>query len=273
MGTGAITQYIDVAQIALYVFWIFFAGLIYYLLRENKREGYPLESDRSGGRIQVQGFPAMPQPKTYLLRDGRTMTAPNTTPSQQVVRGTPVTSHLGSPLEPDGDPMLAAIGPGSYALRTDTPERNAEGALLIVPLRNAPGCAVSARDPDPRGLPVVGADGRVAGTVVDLWIDRAEIVFRYLEVELPVADQRAVGVMDGAAGGVPAVGRRVLLPMNFSRIDKQKVRVRSILASQFAQVPATREPDAVTRLEEDKIMGYYGGGTLYATPSRQEPLL
>jgi photosynthetic reaction center H subunit len=44
MTTGAITGYIDVAQITLYAFWIFFAGLIYYLLQENKREGYPLES-------------------------------------------------------------------------------------------------------------------------------------------------------------------------------------------------------------------------------------
>lgn len=38
---GAITSYIDVAQVTLYVFWIFFAGLLFYLLRENKREGYP----------------------------------------------------------------------------------------------------------------------------------------------------------------------------------------------------------------------------------------
>ena len=37
METGAITQYIDVAQIVLYVFWVFFAGLIYYLMRENHR--------------------------------------------------------------------------------------------------------------------------------------------------------------------------------------------------------------------------------------------
>ena len=29
METGAITQYIDVAQIVLYMFWAFFAGLIY----------------------------------------------------------------------------------------------------------------------------------------------------------------------------------------------------------------------------------------------------
>jgi photosynthetic reaction center H subunit len=26
-------------------------------------------------------------------------------------------------------------------------------------------------------------------------------------------------------------------------------------------------------LEEDRIVAYYGGGTLYATPQRQEPLL
>jgi photosynthetic reaction center H subunit len=29
----------------------------------------------------------------------------------------------------------------------------------------------------------------------------------------------------------------------------------------------------VTLLEEDKIMGYFGGGYLYATPERQEPFI
>jgi photosynthetic reaction center H subunit len=38
-------------------------------------------------------------------------------------------------------------------------------------------------------------------------------------------------------------------------------------------VPGTRTPDAVTRLEEEKICAYYGAGTLYATPLRAEPLL
>ncbi|MCX8006386.1 MAG: photosynthetic reaction center subunit H, partial [Burkholderiaceae bacterium] len=75
MQTGAITGYIDVAQITLYVFWIFFAGLIIYLHRENKREGYPLESERSA-HITVQGFPSMPAPKTFLLADGSTVTVP-----------------------------------------------------------------------------------------------------------------------------------------------------------------------------------------------------
>ena len=76
MPTGAITDYIDVAQLALYAFWIFFAGLIYYLRREDKREGYPLESDRSGS-VMVQGWPPMPRPKTFLLRDGSIRVAPS----------------------------------------------------------------------------------------------------------------------------------------------------------------------------------------------------
>ena len=257
MGTGAITSYIDVAQIALYAFWVFFAGLIYYLHREDKREGYPLESDRSGGRIKVQGWPSVPKPKTFHLRDGRVVMAPNFRGSNQPLGGTPSVSHLGSPLEPTGDPMLAAVGPGSYSDRADIADTTAEGELRIVPLRAAPSFEVAHRDPDPRGLPVIGADGAVAGTVTELWVDRAEVLFRYLEVEVPAQ----VG------------SRRVLLPINFARIGDRKVSVRSILASQFAQVPGTRNPDAVTLLEEDKIMGYYGGGTLYATPDRQEPLL
>jgi photosynthetic reaction center H subunit len=49
--------------------------------------------------------------------------------------------------------------------------------------------------------------------------------------------------------------------------------VHAILAEQFANVPKTRNPDQVTLLEEEKIMAYYGGGLLYATPDRMEPLL
>jgi photosynthetic reaction center H subunit len=38
-------------------------------------------------------------------------------------------------------------------------------------------------------------------------------------------------------------------------------------------VPGTKQPEQVTLLEEEKIMAYYGAGTLYATPDRAEPLL
>jgi photosynthetic reaction center H subunit len=38
-------------------------------------------------------------------------------------------------------------------------------------------------------------------------------------------------------------------------------------------VPALSHPDQVTKLEEDKISAYYGGGTLYADAKRSEPLI
>jgi len=256
MGTGAITAYIDVAQLALYAFWIFFAGLIYYLHQEDKREGYPLESDRSP-HVTVQGWPPIPSPKTYRLNDGRIVVAPNFRRSDQPLGAEPSAPHLGAPLEPIGDPMLAAVGPGTYADRADIAETTVDGSLRIVPLRVAPAFGVAEQDPDPRGLPVVGADGKTAGIVHELWVDLAEVAFRHLEVDVPV----------------PGGTRRVLLPINFTRISGQMVKVQSILAAQFAHVPLTRKPDTVTALEEDKIMAYYGGGSLYATPGRQEPLL
>jgi len=51
------------------------------------------------------------------------------------------------------------------------------------------------------------------------------------------------------------------------------VRVRSIFAAHFKDVPALRNPDRITLLEEERITAYYGGGTLYASPERAEPLL
>jgi photosynthetic reaction center H subunit len=256
MSTGAITPYIDVAQVTLYAFWVFFAGLIYYLLRENKREGYPLESDRSGS-IDVQGWPAVPEPKTYKLQHGGTVNAPSGKRSAQPLAAEPSGSWGGAPLLPTGNPMLDGVGPGAWADRADVADMTFEGLPKIVPLRVDGSYSVSSRDPDPRGMPVMGADGVVGGTVVDLWVDRSDILFRYLELDVPVGQAK----------------RRVLLPVNFCRIGERHVTVKSILGPQFADVPGTRHAEQVTFLEEEKIMAYYGGGTLYATPQRQEPWL
>ncbi len=59
------TNNIDFAQIMVYAFWIFFFGLVYYLRREDKREGYPLISSRG----EVNGFPMTPGPKQFIARD------------------------------------------------------------------------------------------------------------------------------------------------------------------------------------------------------------
>ena len=250
MGTGAITQYVDVAQLVLYVFWAFFAGLIYYLARENHREGYPMDPGRENGP-QVTGWP-VPEAKTFKLDDGREFHAPDFNRVDGSYSAQPAHRFNGAPLEPVGDPLLAGVGPGAWAARADIPDMH-EGHAKIVPLRVAADHGVSPRDTDPRGLPVLGADGEVAGTVTDLWIDQCEMMFRYLEVQVPA-------------------GHRVLLPIAFARIRKDEVAVQALLGAQFGNVPRTRSDAQITLLEEEKISAYYGAGTLYATPDRQEPL-
>jgi photosynthetic reaction center H subunit len=254
-----ITGYIDVAQIVLYTFFAFFAGLIYYLHGENKREGYPLENERSGA-ITVQGFPPVPAPKTYILADGSTRQAPRAEPRDlRVVNGVPTINYPGAPLVPIGDPMTAGIGPGAYAEREDVPDVTVHGTPKIVPLRSAEGFYLDSRGPNPIGMSVVGADGAVGGVVRDIWVDRGEYLMRYYEVEV----------------GEKAQKRNVLLPATMARVSARtgKVMVQSILGKHFANVPTHRKPDMVTRLEEEKIMAYFGAGTLFATPQRAEPLL
>ncbi len=257
METGAITEYIDVAQLVLYLFWAFFAGLILYLRREDKREGYPLESDRSES-VRVEGFPAVPPAKVFALPHGGTYEAPNEIADDRPVAAEPMEGWPGAPLSPTEDPLLANVGPGSYAERTDEPDLTLEGLTRIVPLRVAEGYRIERRDPDPRGMEVVGADGEAAGTVRDVWVDRSEPQARYLEVELAGPDKRPV-----------------LLPIFEAAIDRRReqVWVNAILGGQFAKVPAIRDPDRVTLREEDRICAFYSGGRLYAEPSRQESLV
>ena len=249
---GNITGYVDLAQILLYVFWIFFAGLIYYLVQEGHREGYPMESS-SSGRAVVKGFP-IPEPKIFLLKGGKSVTVPDLTQKEPAYNAVATSPASGSPIEPKGDAMRAAVGPGAYANREDVPELTWHGQPLIQPLRIASDYTVATQDVDPRGLPVMAGDGKQGGTVKDIWIDSAEMMFRYLEVEIPD-------------------GRTVLLPIAFSVIRRNQVEVNAVYARHFAAVPALRNPNQVTKLEEDKISAYYGGGTLYADVKRSEPLI
>jgi len=253
METGAITQYVDVAQIVLYLFWLFFAGLIYYLLRENHREGYPLESGRPNGPHQ-EGWPPVPEPKTFRHANGHETLSPDLQRPDGQFHGEAAHAWNGAPIEPQGNPLLAGVGPGAWAQRADVPDAMPEGDAKIVPLRVAPEHGVAKQDIDPRGGNVYGADGEVAGQVVDLWVDRMEMMFRYIEVDVPGAGHR-------------------LLPMTFARIRRDGVHVQAVLASQFANVPTTQSDQQITFLEEEKICAYYGAGTLYATAQRQEPLL
>lgn len=252
MGTGAITGYVDVAQLVLYMFWLFFAGLIWYLARENRREGYPLET-HSGNTYR--GWIGIPQPKTFLLHDGTEVQAPSGSPGAQNCNAERTHYNEGAPIEPIGNPLLACAGSGAWAARADHPDMDAHGHPKIRPLALTNGIEVSDKDPDPRGMPVLDPYGNRAGTVRELWVDGPEMVFRFMEVELA----------DGS--------RRALVPMTFCRVLRDGIHVHALLAHQWADVPVTKSDSSITLLEEEKISAYFGAGLLYAEPSRTEPLV
>lgn len=166
-------------------------------------------------------------------------------------------NDISMPIRPAGDGMGENLGPGAWADRSDTPDRTFHGTPKMVPMRIATDFSVAVEDADPRGMVAVGFDGVAGGTIIDIWVDRAEPQVRYYEVE--TATSR----------------RRVLLPVGFCKVvaSAGEVRVKAIAGRHFEGVPTTRHPDQVTLLEEDRIAGYYGGGFLYADPARQEPAL
>ena len=256
---GAITEYVDIAQLVLYAFWFFFIGLIIYLRREDKREGYPLDNDRANERVKIHGFPMTPEPKTFNLAHGGTYQAPHPEVDERELKAWPNEAWPGSPLNPTGNPMLDGVGPAAWSLRANAPELDAEGHPRLAPMRHLPEFTIESRDPDPRGMLVIAADGATAGIVTDVWVDRSEPQIRFLEVEVPAGSAK----------------RNVLLPIGFLKFDalRKQVKVRSILASQFADVPGVAADNQITLREEDQITAYYAGGTLYAEPSRLEPLL
>jgi len=245
----------DLASVALWLFWIFFALLIYYIQRENMREGYPLEDD-DGRPAANQGLFPVPDDKTFKLPHGRgevTVPSGQNTDRKDLALAKTAAGN-GFPFVPTGDPMADGVGPASWAPRRDVPELDGKGHPKIVPMSATEHFAVTAGR-DPRGLPVQAGCGGIAGTISDMWIDEPEQMVRYLEIDL----------VDG--------GGKRLVPMTMARIKSDRVKVRSIFARHFPGVPKHASPRQVTLLEEDKISAYYAGGTLYASTERLEPQL
>ena len=242
----------DLASLAIWLFWIFFAGLVYYLQTENMREGYPLRDDSDGVPANESLWP-LPKEKTFILRDGRgTLTVPSRAYEDAKMRTDLALAQSspasGSPWLPTGDPMADGVGPASWAPRRDAPELDAHGHVKIKPMSLLPDFKVSGGR-DPRGKAVVGGDGEVVGRVTDMWVDVPEALVRYLTVDL----------------NPEGSGKTRLIPINMAKIQSDRVTVRSLHAGNWDGVPTTKAADQVTVLEEDKITGYYAGGTLYAS--------
>jgi photosynthetic reaction center H subunit len=160
MIRGAILH-LDVAQLVLYAFFAFFAGLIWYLRGEDRREGYPLESEVAG--VKPRGWLFLPEPKTFRLADGSIIQAPTYQPDARPLNAAKTEPWPGAPLDPTGDPLLAGVGPGSWAVRPDVTYKTAEGHDLIAPLRIATNFAVAPLHGNPLGFTARAEGPAIAG--------------------------------------------------------------------------------------------------------------
>ncbi len=252
-----LTPGLDVAELVLWAFFLFFAGLIIYLRREDRREGYPLEDELTGQVESPGSFLSMASPKVFQLPFGLgKVYAPNYADRDSMdLRARRTSASPGSPLVPTGNPLTAGVGPGAYARRADRPDLNMEGHPRIVPMATQPDFYTAAGDPDPLGFTVVGADRVVAGTVKDIWIDTADRLIRYIEVATPTGS--------------------VLAPMGMASVERKRrtIEIDALLGHQFAGAPATPANGQITLMQEELVLGYFGAGYLYATAARQEPLL
>lgn len=252
MDGGYIVGGIDAAELALDSFVLFFVALVFWLRREDRREGYPLE-DALTGRVETPGGPlSTASPKTFHLPFGKgRYVAPHDDRDPVDISAKRRENFGGAPYSPVGDVFAAGVGPGAYARRARYADLDAHGNPRIVPMSLVATTSVARESIDPRGLPVYGADGVKAGVVTDLWIDRAESVIRYLAV-------------DTGSG-------TILAPMPMAVVRRSGVIVNAINAADFAGAPKPVAAGEITRDEEERIVAYFGTGYLYASADRQEP--
>ncbi len=250
-----LTPHLDVALVVFNAFVLFFVCLVFYLRREDRREGYPLE-DETSGRVDIPGgVLSTASPKTFILPFGHgTFSAPNAERDSFTIAGKRTQRFSGAPYAPTGDPLVDGIGPAAWVNRAKRPDLDMEGHPRIVPLSSAADYGIAARDSDLSGWRLVGADYIVAGTITDLWVDKADRLVRYIEFD---------------AEGGPA-----LVPMMMAKVDRRRKRVivDALNGAQFAGVPRLESLTQITLYEEERVAAYFGGGYLY-TNDRQEALI
>lgn len=255
MPLGSITYHIDFAQIAITLFFIGFLGLVWFLRRLDKREGYPMKASPFDQQPML-GFPRPPKPETYLLNEGGETSAPHYYPQPESdVR--PLYPFAGTPLIPVGNPLLTALGPGAWVMRRDEPMLTEKGELMLQPLRNLPEWSVEKGEADPRGMAVFDLRWVEIGVVRDIWVDQSIKIMRLLEIEL----------RPGLASG------HVLVPVFHTDIKERarEIRVTALQAHQFADIPMPAAPGRITAREDDRLNAYFAAGRFYRDAPSSEP--
>jgi photosynthetic reaction center H subunit len=173
----------DLASLSIWLFWLFFAGLIYYLQTENMREGFPSRT-RTASRSEPGHLPrAEGQDLPPAERPGHADGALGPAADRTDVALARTAADDGFPHAPTGDPLADGVGPAAWANRKDVPELDGARPPKITPMAGHPDFFVSAGR-DPRGLPVLAKDDQVVAHVTDMWVDGPEHLVRYLETRL-----------------------------------------------------------------------------------------
>jgi photosynthetic reaction center H subunit len=262
MNATYIVGTFDVAELAFLLFLGFFVALVFYLNKESRREGYPLE-DEVTGKVENDSRLFDGDKKSFQLPHGRGTYVPEDVARDDVnVAGVQAFNGGGAPWVPTGDAMADGMGPAAWANRSKYPDLTFDGRPRIVPIADSHEMIVSPQDPQLIGWPVMAADKSIVGKVSDIWVDQAEHIIRYLEVET-------------------TTGKKVLAPMFVASVqtkgffgdNPELVEIDAITADQFERVPELETAGIITRYEEDRVMAYFGGGYMYATPERAEPWL
>lgn len=265
MNAAYIVGSFDAAELAFLLFFGFFVALVFYLNKESRREGYPLEDEETGKLHPGSLFDG--DKKTFALPNGRGTYTPEDVARDDInVPGAQAFRAAGAPWVPTGDPMKDGMGPAAFANRAKYPDLTFDGRPRIVPIADSHELVISKNDPQLIGWPVIAADGATAGTVSDVWVDQAEHIIRYLEVETTSGKKVLAPMMVAVVHGNSLLG--AILPI--VQDEAKYVEIDAITAAQFDGVPALETARVITRFEEDRIQAYFGGGYMYATPERAE---
>lgn len=248
---------LDVAELVFWTFVLFFIGLVFYLRREDRREGYPLEDEMTGRVDSAWGPFSHSLAKTFKLPfDRGIVTTPTQFREPVDIAARRIDRFAGAPYTPTGNPLVDGVGPAAFADRAPWPDYDLTGRPRIVPIGEEPHFSVSKNDPQLIGWPVIAADGKTAGTISDLWVDRSDHCIRFLAITTPA-------------------GREVLAPMGMASVQGSRgvVKIDALSADQYDGAPTLASPREITRYEEERVMAYFGGGYLYGLAGRTEPLI
>jgi photosynthetic reaction center H subunit len=265
MNAAYIVGSFDVAELAFLMFFGFFVALVFYLNKESRREGYPLEDEETGKIHPNSLFDGAK--KSFQLPHGRGTYVPEDVARDDInVPAVQAFRAAGAPFVPTGDAMADGMGPAAFANRAKYPDLTFDGRPRIVPIAQSHELVVAPNDPQLIGWSVVAADGVTVGKVSDIWVDQAEHMIRYLEVETTSGKKVLAPMMVAVVHGNSLID--ALLPITSDK--PEYVEIDAITAAQFDAVPALETAGTITRYEEDRIQAYFGGGYMYATPERSE---